>query len=97
MTNALTYLLVGAALLGPVAIIGAVTAHAHRDGHLRWNLDQFWISAPMTGRLFADAEPLDTDPTDADLRRLTHDLDAVRTRFEHQPSWPRSGALGERR
>jgi hypothetical protein len=21
----------------------------------------------------------------------------VRTRFEHQPSWPRSGALGERR
>lgn len=43
----------------------------------------------MIGRLFEDDRALD-----ADLRRLGHDLDAVRTRFEEQPSWPQSGALG---
>ena len=26
-----------------------------------------------------------------------HELDAIRTRFERQPAWPASGALGERR
>ena len=34
---------------------------------------------------------------DADARRVRHDLDTVRTRFERQPVWPSSGALGERR
>ncbi|EKF22057.1 hypothetical protein C731_3929 [Mycolicibacterium hassiacum DSM 44199] len=34
---------------------------------------------------------------DRDTPRVTHDLDAVRTRFERQPAWPCSGAVGERR
>ncbi|HXO51261.1 MAG TPA: hypothetical protein VN888_09560 [Mycobacterium sp.] len=34
---------------------------------------------------------------DRDAPRFEHDLDAVRTRFERQPSWPASGARGERR
>ncbi|MFZ0833885.1 MAG: hypothetical protein WAM92_12530 [Mycobacterium sp.] len=33
----------------------------------------------------------------ADAARMAHELDAIRTRFERQPAWPRSGALGERR
>ncbi|MDF2823982.1 MAG: hypothetical protein K0R68_1390 [Mycobacterium sp.] len=92
MTTALSYLLLTAVLLAPFALIGTIAARAHRDGHLRWNLDQFRFSAPMIGRLFEDDRSLD-----ADMRRLSHDLDAVRTRFEEQPSWPQSGALGERR
>ncbi|SBS74880.1 conserved hypothetical protein [uncultured Mycobacterium sp.] len=54
---------------------------------LRLHADQFRVSAPMVGPLFDDA----------DARRVGHDLDAVRTRFEQQPVWPSSGALGERR
>jgi hypothetical protein len=42
----------------------------------------------MVGRLFED---------DRDGFRIAHDVDAVRTRFEKQPSWPSSGATGERR
>lgn len=55
---------------------------------LRLHADQFRLSAPMVGPLFAD---------DADARRINHDLDAMRTRFEQHPVWPSSGALGERR
>jgi hypothetical protein len=55
---------------------------------LRLHADQFRLSAPMVGPLFAD---------DADARRISHDLDAMRTRFEQHPAWPSSGALGERR
>ncbi|HEX7827501.1 MAG TPA: hypothetical protein VF477_21545 [Mycobacterium sp.] len=29
--------------------------------------------------------------------RVEHDMDAVRTRFERNPMWPASGAMGERR
>jgi hypothetical protein len=54
---------------------------------LRLHADQFRVSAPMVGPLFDDA----------DQRRVSHDLDAVRTRFEQHPVWPSSGALGERR
>ena len=57
---------------------------------LRIRLDQFRVSAPMGGRLFAD-------DTDRDRPRVEHDLDAIRTRFEQHPVWPASGALGERR
>ncbi len=57
---------------------------------LRLHAGQFRVSAPMVGPLFVDGG-------DADGRRISHDLDAVRTRFEHHPSWPSSGALGERR
>ena len=48
---------------------------------------QFRVSAPFVGRLF------DED----DARRIEHDLDAARTRFERNPVWPSPGALGERR
>lgn len=34
---------------------------------------------------------------DRDAYRVEHDLAAIRTRFEQQPSWPASGATGERR
>jgi hypothetical protein len=34
---------------------------------------------------------------DRDGFRIAHDVDAIRTRFEQQPSWPASGAMGERR
>jgi hypothetical protein len=33
----------------------------------------------------------------SDALRMEHELDAIRTRFERQPAWPTSGALGERR
>jgi hypothetical protein len=45
-------------------------------------------AAPMAGRLFED---------DRDRLRVEHDVDAIRTRFERQPAWPSSSALGERR
>jgi hypothetical protein len=38
MTTALTYLLLTAVLLAPFALIGAIAARAHRDGHLRWRI-----------------------------------------------------------
>ncbi|MCV7216189.1 hypothetical protein H7J51_12950 [Mycobacterium crocinum] len=57
---------------------------------LRLHAGQFRVSAPMVGPLFVDGG-------DADERRVNHDLDAVRTRFEQHPTWPSSGVLGERR
>lgn len=88
MDTALSYLLLTAVLLAPLLVVAALTYRAHQTGNLRWNLDQFRSQGPMSGSLFE---------VDADLRRISHDADAVRTRFEHHPSWPRSGALGERR
>jgi hypothetical protein len=55
---------------------------------LRLHREQFRFAAPLAGRLFED---------DRDLSRVAHDVDAIRTRFERQPSWPRSSATGERR
>jgi hypothetical protein len=34
---------------------------------------------------------------DPDYQRVSHDVDAARTRFERTPSWPVSGGTGERR
>lgn len=34
---------------------------------------------------------------DPDWYRIQHDADAARTRFEQSPTWPASGASGERR
>jgi hypothetical protein len=84
MTTALTFLI----LISPFAVAAALSWAAHRSGSLRFRLDQFRMAGPMTGRLFAD---------DRDTFRMEHDLDAVRTRFEQQPFWPASGAVGERR
>jgi hypothetical protein len=77
-----------AILMAPFAVAAAVAWFAHRSGRMRIGLAQFSVSAPMRGRLSTDG---------ADAYRLDHELDAIRTRFEQQPTWPVSGALGERR
>jgi len=51
---------------------------------------QSMVAAPLVGRLYRDVD-------DADARRVSHDLDAVRTRFENHPVWPSPGVLGEPR
>jgi hypothetical protein len=71
--------LIAAAVVTPFAISATAAARARRAGHLRWHADQFRFAAPMTGQFFTD---------DADFRRVGHDTDAIRTRFETQPSWP---------
>jgi ABC-type uncharacterized transport system permease subunit len=84
MTTALTFLILSA----PFALTALLTWAAHRSGVLRLSLEQFRLAAPLAGRLFED---------DRDLARVAHDADAIRTRFERQPSWPSGGATGERR
>ncbi|MBB2992088.1 hypothetical protein FHR72_003584 [Mycolicibacterium iranicum] len=83
MSTALAFLI----LIAPFALAALLSWAAHRSGVLRVHLDQFRWSAPMTGRLFDDR----------DSYRVQHDVDAIRTRFEEQPSWPVSSASGERR
>jgi hypothetical protein len=75
-------------LMAPFALAAAISWAAHRSHALRWRIDQFAASAPMVGRLFDD---------DRDMYRVEHDADAIRTRFESNPVWPASGAMGERR
>jgi hypothetical protein len=75
-------------MLAPFAVAAVVAWLAHRSVGMRIGLAQFSLSAPMRGRLSTDG---------ADANRLDHELDAIRTRFEQQPAWPVSGALGERR
>jgi hypothetical protein len=89
MTAIITSLLLVAVLLAPFGFVAALATTSQRGGTLRRHLGQFRFSAPMVGRLF--------DDRDADVRRVNHDVDAIRTRFEAQPAWPSSGALGERR
>lgn len=84
MTTALAFLILGS----PFAVAAALSWAAHRTGSLRFRLDQLRMAGPMSGRFFED---------DRDMFRIEHDVDAVRTRFEQQPSWPASGAVGERR
>lgn len=88
----MTVALLTLVLISPFALAVALGWAAHRTGVLRWHLDQFRISAPMTGRMFSDDWSVDRD-----MYRTAHDLDAVRTRFEEHPVWPSSGAVGERR
>lgn len=85
MTTALTFLII---LIAPFAVAAALSRAAHRSDSLRVRFDQVRWSAPMMGRLFED---------DRDGFRIAHDVDAIRTRFEQHPSWPASGAMGERR
>lgn len=54
-------------------------------GTITWAAQRSRMAA---GAMFAD---------DRDGVRISHDTDAIRTRFERQPTWPSSGALGERR
>ena len=50
-------------------------------------LDQYRYTTPMVSRLAEDA----------DYRRMGHDIDAIRTRFEQQPTWPTSGVRADSR
>jgi hypothetical protein len=84
MSTVLTFFI----LIAPFAVAAALALAAHRSETVRFHLDQFKVSAPEWGRLFDD---------DRDAYRIGHDVDAIRTRFEEQPSWPSSGATGERR
>jgi hypothetical protein len=90
MTAAFTFLLLTVVLLAPFGLAAAIASVSHRDGTLRLHAGQFRASAPPVGRLYHDGH-------DADARRVEHDLDAVRTRFENHPVWPSPGVLGERR
>ena len=91
MTALITFLLLTVLLLAPFGVVAAIATVSYRDGTLRLNVGQFTPWAPMVGRLYDD------DDRDADARRVDHECDAIRTRFEKHPVWPSSGALGERR
>ena len=88
MNTMLNFLLLTAVLLAPFILVAAIASRSHRDGYLRFHLDQFRFAAPMVGRLYEE---------DADYRRIDHDVDAIRTRFESQPSWPSSGKRADSR
>ena len=90
MTALLTFLLLTVVLLAPFGVVAAIAAVSHRDGTLRLHGAQFMVAAPLVGRLYHDVD-------DADARRVEHDVDAIRTRFENHPVWPSPGVLGERR
>lgn len=90
MTALITFLLLTVLLLAPFGVVAAIATASYRDGTLRLHLGQFTPRAPMVGRLY-------DDDRDADARRVDHECDAIRTRFETHPVWPSSGALGERR
>ncbi|HUL98760.1 MAG TPA: hypothetical protein VLU24_04935 [Mycobacterium sp.] len=84
----MTVLITLSILMAPFAVAVVLGWAAHRSAGLRVGVGQFLVSAPMRGRLSGDS---------SDAPRMQHELDAIRTRFEQQPSWPTSGALGERR
>ncbi|HTY28062.1 MAG TPA: hypothetical protein VMD51_07950 [Mycobacterium sp.] len=90
MTEIITFLFVTLVLLALFGATAAITSVSDRDGTLRLHPRQFRVGAPLVGRLYHDQD-------DADARRVEHDLDAVRTRFENHPVWPSPGVLGERR
>jgi hypothetical protein len=92
MTALIIFLLLTVLLLAPFGVVAAIASVSHRDGTLRLHAGQFRVSAPLVGHLFDDGTG-----RDADERRINHDLDAIRTRFEQHPVWPSSGVLGERR
>jgi hypothetical protein len=83
MNTAATFLILAVPLTAATLLIRS----AKRSGSLRLSLEQFRQAAPFSGRLLDDP----------DAYRIRHDVDAIRTRFEQQPQWPSSGALGERR
>lgn len=88
MSAFLNFFFMAIILLAPFALVAVIATVAKRHRTLHLHAHQFRLSGPLMSHLFDD---------DADARRISHDLDAVRTRFEHHPTWPSSGALGERR
>lgn len=71
-------------LIAPFAVAAALGWAAQRSNILRFRLDLFDM-------------PFQAGQADYEAYRAGHDLDAIRSRFEHQPSWPSAGVLGERR
>jgi hypothetical protein len=90
MTAMITFLLLTLVLLAPFGVVAAIAAVSPRDGTLRLHGAQLVVAVPPVGQLYHGVD-------DADARRVEHDLDAVRTRFENHPVWPSPGVLGERR
>jgi hypothetical protein len=84
----MTAILALSILIAPFVVAATLAWAAHQTNGLRIGLDQFRVSAPMRGRLSGDT---------TDAARMEHEIDAIRSRFERQPVWPSSGALGERR
>ncbi len=92
MTALITFLLLSVVLVAPFGVVAAIAAVSHRDGTLRLNMRQFAPRAPMVGYLY-------DDDRDADARRVGHDCDAIRARFEQHPVWPcqaRSGSAARK-
>lgn len=92
MNTPLTYLALTALLLAPFALAVLLSRIARRTGILRIHLDQFSAAAPFVGKLAGS-----NNGDDRDGLRAMHEFDAIRTRFEEQPSWPASSASGDRR
>jgi hypothetical protein len=88
MSTVVSFLVLVFVLLAPFGLVAALARSAHGQGFPWFHRDQFRFAAPLAGPIFAD---------DADLRRIDHDVDAIRTRFEHSPTWPDPGVRGERR
>lgn len=73
MSTTITIIVLAAIVLGPFALVASLATRAQGSGYLGWHIDRFRFAAPMAGRWFED---------DADLRRIGHDVDAIRTRFQ---------------
>ncbi|CAN5540855.1 hypothetical protein BH09ACT8_BH09ACT8_29880 [soil metagenome] len=56
---------------------------------LRRYLDEMRFTTTMVARLLEER--------DSDGRRMDHELDAIRTRFEQEPTWPTSGVRADSR
>lgn len=61
----------------------------------------FAIAAALSWATHRDAARLVSHSPDYfpdyESYRAGHDIDVIRTRFEHDPAWPTAGVLGERR
>ena len=88
MSTVVSFLVLAFVLLAPFGLVAALARGAHGHGYPWLHRDQFRFAAPLAGPIFAD---------DADLRRIDHDVDAIRSRFEQSPTWPDAGVRGERR
>jgi len=71
-------------LISPFLLAATLSWAAYRSHSPRFRRDQFHLAAPMSARV-------------TDVECAEHDPNSMRTRFERHPSWPASGALGERR
>ncbi|WP_099022344.1 hypothetical protein [Mycolicibacterium palauense] len=83
-----SFLPILAVLLTPIGLVAALTLRSRRRGRLRRPTRRFRFAVPAVSQLPGD---------DPDIRRVSHDVDAIRTRFENQPVWPHPGSRGERR